>query len=270
MDGPILLIGCGKMGSALLQGWLAQGASASDVVVVEPGAGARDAAGGLGVAVLADAALVDPGLNPRVVVLAIKPQAMDVALPALASYAAPGRVFLSIAAGRSLASLRGLLGGGAAIVRAMPNTPAAVGRGMSVLCANTNTTEDDRAICEGLLKAVGDAAWVDDEALMDAVTATSGSGPAYVFYLMECLAEAAVVAGLPAALASRLAEATVIGAAELCRQSGTPPGTLRENVAAPGGTTEAALKVLMEADGLQPLMTRAIAAAAARSRELAG
>ena len=270
MDGPILLIGCGKMGSALLQGWLARGTQASDVVVVEPGAGARDAAAALGVAVLADAALVDPGLNPRVVVLAIKPQAMDLALPALASYAGASRVFLSIAAGRSLASLERLLGGDAAIVRAMPNTPAAVGRGMSVLTANAVATGDDRAICEGLLQAVGDAAWVDDEALMDAVTATSGSGPAYVFYLMECLAEAAVVAGLPAALASRLAEATVIGAAELCRQSGTPPGTLRENVAAPGGTTEAALKVLMGADGLQRLMTRAVGAAAARSRELAG
>lgn len=270
MDGPILLIGSGKMGSALLQGWLAKGAQASDVIVVEPGVGARDAASALGVTVFADAALIDPGLKPRVIVLAVKPQAMDVALPAYSAYAGGRAVFLSIAAGRSLASLKGLLGADAAIVRAMPNTPAAVGRGMSVLTANPAATGDDRAICEGLLKAIGDAAWVEDEALMDAVTAVSGSGPAYVFYLMECLAEAAVVAGLPAALASRIAEATVTGAAELCRQSGTPPGTLRENVAAPGGTTEAALKVLMDADGLQPLLTRAVAAAAARSRELAG
>jgi pyrroline-5-carboxylate reductase len=270
MDGPILLVGSGKMGSALLQGWLARGADASQVIVVEPGAGARDTAAGLGVTVLADATLVDPGLRPRVIVFAIKPQAMDVALPAYTAHAGGRAVFLSIAAGRSLASLQGLLGPKAAIVRAMPNTPAAVGRGMSVLCANAVATGGDRAICEGLLAAVGDAAWVEDEALMDAVTAVSGSGPAYVFYLMECLAEAAVVAGLPAALASRLAEATVIGAAELCRQSATPPATLRENVTSPGGTTEAALNVLMGADGLQGPMTRAVAAAAARSREMAG
>ena len=262
------------MGSALLQGWLARGADAAQVIVVEPGAGARDAAASLGVTVLADATLVDPGFHPRVIVFAIKPQAMDVALPAYAVHSggrADGRtVFLSIAAGRSLASLQGLLGRDAAIVRAMPNTPVAVGRGMSVLCANAVATGSDRAICEGLLAAVGDAAWIDDETLMDAVTAVSGSGPAYVFYLMECLAEAAVVAGLPAALASRLAHATVIGAAELCRQSGTPPAILRENVTSPGGTTEAALDVLMGADGLQGPMTRAVAAAAARSREMAG
>jgi pyrroline-5-carboxylate reductase len=152
----------------------------------------------------------------------------------------------------------------------MPNTPAAVGRGISVLIANSGVSNDQRDLCTSLMSAVGEVAWIDDEALMDAVTAVSGSGPAYLFLLIECLAEAAVMAGLPAALAETLARATVEGASELSRQSGLPAKSLRENVASPGGTTEAALQVLMATDGLQPLLTRAVAMAAARSRELAG
>ena len=195
---------------------------------------------------------------------------MDATVPAYRGRVQPGTVFLSIAAGKPLRYFAAALGADAAVVRAMPNTPAAIGRGMTVLCANDRAGREDRAVCGALMAAVGEVAWIDDEALMDAVTAVSGSGPAYVFYLIECLAEAAVVAGLPAALAARLARQTVLGAAELARQSDAAPATLRENVASPGGTTEAALKVLMGAAGLQPLLTHAVAVAAQRSRELAG
>ena len=170
----------------------------------------------------------------------------------------------------SLASIAAHIGTDAALVRAMPNTPAAVRRGITVACPNAAVTADQRAACHDLLEAVGEVAWVDDEALLDAVTATSGSGPAYVFLLIECLAEAGKEAGLPGELAARLARATVIGSGELARHDEAPAATLRENVTSPGGTTEAALQVLMDDDGLARLMIRAVAAAAARSRELAG
>jgi len=270
MRGPLLLVGCGKMGGALVQGWLANGIAARDIVVVEPGRDARNSISPLGVAVHTEAALIDPAFRPRVVILAVKPWVMETALPAYRRYAVAGTVFLSIAAGRSIASFEKILGPDTALVRAMPNTPAAVGRGMTVLCANRRAAKDDRAVSGELMAAVGEVAWVEDEALMDAVTAVSGSGPAYVFYLIECLAEAAVVAGLPSGLAARLARQTVIGAAELTRLSEQPPTQLRENVTTPGGTTEAALKVLMDVDAMQALFTKAIAAAAHRSRELAG
>ncbi|MSO64821.1 MAG: pyrroline-5-carboxylate reductase [Alphaproteobacteria bacterium] len=270
MPGPLLLVGCGKMGQALAQGWLAGGTAAADIVVVEPGKAARDAVSGLGVAIHTEVTLIDPAFQPRVVVLAVKPQIAEAVMPAYRRYAGGSTAFLSIIAGKPLSFFERHLGAGTAVVRAMPNTPAAIGRGMTVLCANRRAGKEDRALSGQLMAAVGEVAWVEDESLMDAVTAVSGSGPAYVFLLIECLAEAAVVAGLPAALAARLARQTIVGAAELARQSDAPPATLRENVTSPGGTTEAALKVLMDEDGLQRLMTRAVAGAAQRSRELAG
>ncbi len=269
MNAPLLLVGCGTMGSALVQGWLARGIQAANIVVVEPGAEAAKAAAALGVTVLREASLVDPGLAPRVVVFAVKPQAMAAAAPQYGRFAGGDTVFLSIAAGTPITYFEGALGPAARIVRAMPNTPAAVARAISVLSANAKATAQDREACEGLLGAIGETAWIADESLMDAVTATSGSGPAYVFLLIECLAQAAVEAGLPADLAAQLARETVAGAAELARQSGRPPAALREDVSSPGGTTEAALEVLMAPDGLQPLMSKAVAAATARSRELA-
>lgn len=270
MDVPLLLVGCGKMGSALVTGWLGRGVVASNIVIVEPGRAAAEAAAARGVTVVDEASRVDPSFVPRVVIFAVKPQVMDAVAPGFAGYAGGGTVFLSIAAGTPIGFFESALGGAARIVRSMPNTPAAIGRGMSVLCANAAASDTDRRLCGDLLAAVGEVAWVSDEDLMDAVTAASGSGPAYVFLLIECLADAAVEAGLPRDLAAQLAKATVEGAAELSRQSGESASKLRENVASPGGTTEAALKVLMAPDGLKSLMTRAVAAATARSRELAG
>jgi len=261
----ILLVGCGKMGGALLDGWLERGLSPLDIMVVEP-----DAAVGHRphVAIVDQASSLPGGFDPAVVVLAVKPQAMDKVAPAYAGYSAA--VFLSIAAGKTLETLGRLLGGQAAVVRAMPNTPAAVRRGMTVLAANQRVSEAQRRFCGDLLEAVGEIAWVGDEALLDPVTAVSGSGPAYVFLLVEALAEAGAAAGLPDDLAAELARATVVGAAELLRQSGLPPDQLRRNVTSPGGTTAAALELLMADDGLASLMRRAIAAATRRSRELAG
>ncbi len=270
MNVPLLLVGCGKMGSALVSGWLDRGVAASNIVIVEPGRAAAEAAAARGVTVVDEASRVDPSFVPRVVVFAVKPQVMDAVAPGFAGYAAGETVFLSIAAGTPIGFFESALGAAARIVRAMPNTPAAIGRGISVLCANAAVTDTDRRLCGDLLAAVGEVAWVNDEGLMDAVTAASGSGPAYVFLLIECLADAAVEAGLPRDLAAQLAKATVEGAAELSRQSDEPASKLRANVASPGGTTEAALEVLMAPDGLKPLMARAVAAATARSRELAG
>ena len=207
---------------------------------------------------------------PDVVVFAVKPQALDDVAPAYRRFADAGAVSLSIAAGKTIAAYACHLGPDAAIVRAMPNTPAAVRRGISVACASMRVTAAQRAACQKLLEAVGEVAWVEDEALMDPVTAVSGSGPAYVFLLIEALAQAGAAAGLPVALAERLARATVTGSGELARLSDEPAAILRRNVTSPGGTTEAALQVLMAPDGLADLMERAVVAATQRSRALAG
>ncbi|HTO81003.1 MAG TPA: pyrroline-5-carboxylate reductase [Methylomirabilota bacterium] len=267
--GPLLLVGCGKMGGAMLRGWLQRGMRASDVTVVEPNATPLADLAAQGVAVVDDASRLPSGLAPAVVVLAVKPQMTDAALPAYRRFAKPETVFLSIVAGRTIGYLERSFGD-VAVVRSMPNTPAAVGRGITVACPNGRVTPVQRAACDELLAAVGEVAWVADEGLLDAVTAVSGGGPAYVFLLIECLAEAGVAAGLPAALAMRLARVTVSGAGELARQSAEPASVLRQNVTSPAGTTLEALKILMAPDGLQPLFTKAIAAATRRSRELAG
>jgi pyrroline-5-carboxylate reductase len=266
--GTIVLVGCGQMGSAMLRGWLASGA-ADRFVAVEP-AGMP--------AALADAAAVDwhraadelsASLAPDAVVFAIKPQVMDDVLPAYRRWARPQTLFLSIAAGKTIGGIARHLGPEAAIVRCMPNTPAAIGRALTVACPNPRVSAPQRRLCDALLAAIGESAWVEDEALMDAVTAVSGSGPAYVFLLIEALASAGARAGLPPELALRLAGATVAGAGELARLSPEPPARLRENVTSPGGTTRAALDVLMAEPGLSELLDRAVAAATARSRELA-
>lgn len=259
-DGLVLL-GCGKMGQAMLAGWLAAGMPAARVWVVEPNPAPSLA--GLGVQ-------VNASLPPRAaaVVLAVKPQMMEQALPQVAGLAGSGAMFLSIAAGLTLGWFEARLGAATPIVRAMPNTPAAVGRGISALIPNAAGTAA-MPLAEALLGAVGRTVRLDAEAQMDAVTALSGSGPAYVFHLIEAMASAGEAAGLSADLAMALARATVCGAGELAYQSPESAATLRVNVTSPGGTTAAALKVLMdEAAGLPPLMVRAVAAAAARSREL--
>jgi pyrroline-5-carboxylate reductase len=263
----ILLVGCGKMGGALLAGWLQGSVAAADVVVVEPHpvAGLPD-----GVRQVADAGAIPADFKPALVLLAVKPQVMDAVAPAYAGYAKTGACFLSVAAGKTIATLNRLLGGQAAVVRSIPNTPAAVGEGITIACANPAVTTAQRSLCESLLAAVGEVGWVEDESLIDAVTAVSGSGPAYVFLLTECMATAGVACGLAPELAGRLARATVIGSGVLMKHSQESPEQLRKNVTSPNGTTQAALDVLMAADGLGPLMQRAIAAATKRSRELAG
>jgi pyrroline-5-carboxylate reductase len=265
----LLLVGCGKMGSAMLEGWLSSGV-ASRVVVVEPQGGAPSDPR---VTPCAGPAQIPADFRPDAVVLAVKPQAMDMAAPPYAAFVggdpAASPVFLSVAAGKTIAYFEGILGGRAAVVRAMPNTPAAIGRGITAACPNANVPEARRRLCDALLSAVGEVAWIEDEGLIDAVTGVSGSGPAYVFLLAEALAEAGRAAGLPEDLAMRLARATVSGAGELMHRSPEPAAQLRKNVTSPNGTTQAALEVLMAPDGLQPLMTRAVAAATRRSKELA-
>ena len=268
LDGPLLLVGCGKMGGALLAGWLEQGLAAVQVSIVEPFAEARAAFAAKGVTCVSHVDELDAALAPAVVVLAVKPQHMPDALPLYRHLARPGTVFLSIAAGTTIGFFENQLGQEAAIVRAMPNTPSAIGRGISVLCANGRVSAAQRETCEFLMDAVGEVAWIEEEALMDPVTAVSGSGPAYVFLLVETLARAGVEAGLPEELAVRLARETVAGAGELVRRSEEAAATLRRHVTSPGGTTQAALEVLMAEDGLQSLMTRAVAAAKRRSQEL--
>lgn len=264
----VLLVGCGKMGSAMLAGWLERGIDPAGIVVVEPGSVARDAFGPKGVTVVAEAGAIDRAFQPDVVVLAVKPQVMADIAPAYATYKAG--VFLSIAAGKKLVFFEGLLGD-AAIVRAMPNTPAAVQAGITVCVANAKVDAARRAACQVLLESVGEVAWIDDESLMDAVTAVSGSGPAYVFLLAEVMAKAGAAAGLPEDLATKLARATVWGSGQLLNQSTESSEQLRINVTSPGGTTAAALAVLMrDGSGFAELMEQAVAAATRRGKELAG
>jgi pyrroline-5-carboxylate reductase len=263
--GPVALVGAGKMGGAMLEGWLSLGLDLNAAIVIEPAPSAE-------VAALAGRGLA---LNPtryakaQVVVLAVKPQVASEVVPSVAAMVGSETVVVSIMAGKTLGFLERALPG-AAIVRAMPNTPAAVGRGITVAVPNGRVNAAQRRLAHDLLAATGAVEWVADEALMDAVTAVSGSGPAYVFYLAEALTTAGIAAGLPAALAATLARATVAGSGELLHRSPYDPGTLRQNVTSPGGTTAAALEVLMAPDGLESLMTRAVAAATKRSRELAG
>ncbi len=268
LDGPLVLAGCGKMGGAMLAGWLARGLPASQVVVQDPGPppDVRAFLDEHGIAISPVlGALERP---PSVIVVAIKPQVMDEVFPALARRAGPGTLVLSIAAGKPLASFEAHLGVGAAVVRAMPNTPAAVGRGITVCCPNRYVTAEQKTLCAELLGAVGEVGWTDDEAMMDVVTAVSGSGPAYVFLMAEALEAAGIAQGMEPALARQLARATVAGSGELMRQSALDAAELRRNVTSPGGTTAAALSVLMADDGMGPLFGRAIDAAVRRGREL--
>jgi pyrroline-5-carboxylate reductase len=266
-SGTLVLVGAGKMGAALLEGWLRLGLDGRKVAVLEP-APSPDLA-----ALAARGLRLNPDLRmlrePAVVVLAIKPQVAADAIAPLRPVVGAGTLVVSIMAGRTLQFLSTALGGAGALVRAMPNTPAAIGRGIAV-AVPLRTSGAQRQLAERLLAATGAVEWVEDETLMDAVTAVSGSGPAYVFLLAEALAEAGVAAGLPKSLAQRLARETVAGSGELLHRSALDAAALRENVTSPGGTTAAALDVLMGENGLTSLMEKAVAAATARSRKLAG
>ena len=272
IEGTILLVGCGSMGGALLKGWFARGLNPVDVMIVEPAGRQMVTATSdhPALVVLSDAAQIPTDFAPDVVVFAVKPQVAQDIIPLYAPMAESGTVFLSIIAGLPIEKMHRLLGNNAAIVRAMPNTPASIGQGISVLCPGKKVGPSERRACQVLMAAGGQTAWIEDEADMDAVTAVSGSGPAYIFLLTETLAIAGVRAGLTPALAEQLASATVSGAGALLAHSERSSTELREIVASPGGTTAAALDVLMLDQGMQDLMNRAIDAAARRSRELAG
>lgn len=264
--GKLLLVGCGKMGGAMLDGWLQRGLKASDVAVAEPVEAIRPKQAGLRVV----SSSSEISETPEIVVLAVKPQSMDATLTDLKRFADTGAVFLSIAAGKTLGYFASHLGRGAKVVRSMPNTPAAVRQGISVATAAAGVSAAEKKRCHELLEAVGQVLWVDDEALMDPVTALSGSGPAYVFLLVEAMAAAGAKLGLTPDMAMQLARATVAGSGELLKQSSEPAAQLRVNVTSPGGTTAEALKVLMAPDGIQPVFDKALAAASRRSKELAG
>ena len=264
---PIVLIGAGKMGGALLTGWLASGLDPRSVLVVDPNP-PEETQALLKSYGIEHRTAAPSGITARALLLAVKPQMMGTALPAVRDLIGPDTVTISIAAGTTIATLEAALGG--AIVRTMPNTPAQVGRGMTGAFANPAVKDADRELVGSLLAAVGEFGWVETESLIDTVTAVSGSGPAYVFLLAECLAKAGVEAGFTPELAERFARQTIIGAGELLNQSPLPADVLRKNVTSPGGTTAAALNVLMAEDGFEPLLVRAVAAAKQRAEELAG
>lgn len=261
---PLLLVGFGKMGGAMLAGWRERGLAPS--YVVDP---ALPPSPGPDITVVADAAQLPANCEAAAIVLAVKPQNADVTVPLYSRFATRA-VVLSIMAGRGISGLRALLGGEAAVVRAMPNTPAAIGQGITVACPGPGVTDQQRTLCDTLLRAVGTVAWIDDEALIDPVTAVSGGGPAYVFLLAELLEQAAIEQGIPAGLARLLARRTVAGSGALLAASDQPAAELRRAVTSPNGTTERALAVLMDHAAWPDLVSRAIAAATARSRELAG
>lgn len=268
MDRNVVLVGCGNMGYAMLRGWLAAKVlGAGAITVVEPNEALRKRAADEGVEALGDAAGLEAGSVPDLVIFAVKPQVIGDVVPAYRRFAGDA-TFLSVAAGTGTATFEEILGRDAAVMRCMPNTPAAIGKGMMVLFANRNVHEDTKTFVGELLATSGEVATIDDEKLMDAVTAVSGSGPAYVFHFIECLTAAGEKAGLPADTAKQLAMQTVYGAAMLARDSGEAPGRLREQVTSPGGTTAAALSVLMDEGRLGNLVTEAVEAARKRAAEL--
>ena len=262
LERGLVMLGCGTMGSALLSGWLEQGVDPKSVWILDPKPSKWVIASGVRInEVLPD--------DPAIVLVAVKPQMMSEALPRLQQFGAATTLFLSVAAGTSISTFEQVLGKSTPIVRAMPNTPAAVGQGITALIGNSRTTDTDLLEAQNLMAAVGQTVLLQDESQMDAVTGVSGSGPAYVFHLIETLAQAGVEQGLPAGMAMQLAQATVAGAGALAVQSDDSAEQLRINVTSPNGTTQAALAVLMrDKAGLQSLMTSAVEAAAKRSREL--
>lgn len=269
MADKVLLVGCGNMGHAMLAGWIASGRlESSDVLVVEPDERLRARAGSLGADIFASPEDLPAQTRAALVILAVKPQIMREIVPHYRRFAESGATFLSIAAGTGIALFEELLGKETPVIRCMPNTPAAIGRGMMVVCANHNVDPQVHAFVETLLSASGKVASIADERLMDAVTAVSGSGPAYVFHFIECLAAAGVAAGLPENTALLLARQTVAGAGALADESDEHPARLREQVTSPNGTTAAALAVLMRDDALRLLIGEAVEAARRRGVEL--
>ncbi|MDW6025783.1 pyrroline-5-carboxylate reductase [Mesorhizobium sp. BAC0120] len=269
MSVMVILVGCGNMGYAMLSGWLkSEKLMAGESFVVEPNAELRERASKLGARTAADAAEIPSGISPELVIFAVKPQVMRDVVPGYRRFNKSGTTFLSIAAGTGIAVFEELLGSSAAVMRCMPNTPAAIGKGMMVVVSNDKVKRQAKEFVAELLATCGEVATVDDETLMDAVTAVSGSGPAYVFHFIEALTAAAETAGLPTETAKLLAMQTVYGAASLAAESREDPAVLRQQVTSPKGTTAAALDVLMSEDRMTKLVTEAVEAARLRSIEL--
>ena len=269
--GPLLLLGAGKMGQAMLEGWLKRGLAPRKLIVLEPQPSkAVKALARRGLKLNPKPAPKGKAATAAAIVIAVKPQSAPEAVPRVAAHVGKSTLMLSIMAGRTLRFLESALPAGTAIVRAMPNTPAAIGRGITVAVGNAEVSARQRKQASDLLAAIGAVEWTNNEGIMDAVTAVSGSGPAYVFLLAEAMTKAGIAAGLPAPLAARLARETVAGSGELLHRSDLDAATLRQNVTSPGGTTAAALEVLMGPGGFDELLTKAIAAATRRGRELAG
>jgi pyrroline-5-carboxylate reductase len=267
----IALIGCGKMGSALLRGWLASG-QVKHVYVLDPGGLPEEFEDQAPAHItFYDKAEMFAGARPpaSIFVIAVKPQIMDDVCNTIKKAVPADALVLSIAAGQTISKFESYFGTHQPVIRSMPNTPAAVAKGITVGCPNAHVSAEQKTRADNLLKAVGQVEWVKDEELLDAVTAVSGSGPAYVFLLIEALAAAGVKSGLDTAFAMKLARQTIIGSAALAEADPLPAETLRKNVTSPGGTTAAALDVLMSDEGMQPLFDKAIAAATARSKQLA-
>ncbi len=270
LSGRLVLIGAGKMGTAMLQGWLEAGITGDQVTIFDPAPPPET------MALIAQHSIshnppVDSVDGVEAILVAVKPQMVDEVLPAMAGLARDKPLIVSVVAGKTIAAFRQHFGETTPVVRTIPNTPAAVGRGITAMAASDGVSTKQSDLATALLASLGEVVTVADETLIDACTAISGSGPAYIFYMTECMTEAAVQLGLPADVAQQLARATVAGAGELMRATGTPAATLRENVTSPNGTTHAALQVLMaDADGMKQLLVRATAEAEKRSRELAG
>jgi pyrroline-5-carboxylate reductase len=269
LRGALVLVGTGKMGGAMLEGWLREGVPADMIIAIDPSPPeeVRSLIARHGIRHNPELVSIT---NAEVIVIAVKPQILENVLAPLAALNASSPLIVSVVAGKKIAVFERFFGSGAAIIRTIPNTPASIGRGITAMIGNARVSGGQRQLAMKLLAAVGEVVEVRHEDEIDAVTALSGSGPAYVFYLTECLAAAGERAGLDPSLAMKLARATVSGAGELLRASGLPAATLRQNVTSPNGTTFAALQVLMSDKGLLPLMTNAVAAATRRSRELAG
>lgn len=266
-NSPLLLVGCGNMGSAMARGWIKAGLDAKAFFSIDPFYADKHVDGLPNEQIVANVSQLPKGFCPKAVVMAIKPQMMAEGLPELGSIIQDSTLIISVAAGTTMA-LYSEYFGDVGVIRAMPNTPAAIGKGITGMVANKTASAEDKAVAEQLLSAIGEVVWVEEEALIDSVTSVSGSGPAYVFYFVEALTAAGVSSGLSEDVAMKLARQTIVGAGALLEASEDSAAELRRKVTSPKGTTAAALDVLMAEDGLAPVIRRAVSAAKQRSEEL--
>ena len=268
-DVSLLLVGGGKMGSALLNGWLSNGLQPENVVLVDKDSEILSSFSDIGISTVLSPLKIGPDFSADIIFFAVKPDLVAEVSNSYKKFVSNGTLLISVAAGVKISALE-VHSGSIPIIRAMPNTPSSIGRGITAVCANNKVISHQKKICEELFRAVGDVVWISEESHMDAVTAVSGSGPAYLFLMIECLSEAGISIGLDPDISYKLALETIAGSSELARNDSEPPNILRENVTSPGGTTEAALDILMSENGLKSLLDKAVKAAYQRSKDLAG